>query len=101
MIVDTVLTAITGPLLFFVPGPNLVAYFFLFRAVGHYLSRGGARHGLDGVRWTQAPSDDLVELRRAIALEDPHRTEHVRHVATRLQLPHLPLFVARVALRGA
>lgn len=101
MIVDTVLAAITGPLLFFVPGPNLVAYFFVFRAVGHYLSRAGARHGLDEVSWSHAPNEALVDLRRAITLDDPHRSEHVHHVAARLQLPHLPLFVARVALRGA
>lgn len=101
MYVDAILTAITGPLLFFVPGPNLVAYFFLFRAVGHYLSQRGARHGLDQVQWRSAPSDPLVDLRRAIVLEDPHRSEHVHHVAARLHLPHLPLFVARVAVRGA
>lgn len=101
MIVDTVLTAITGPLLFFVPGPNLVAYFFAFRAVGHYLSQRGARHGLEGVRWAPVASDALVDLRHAITLEEPLRAERVQHVALSLHLPHLPLFVARVALRGA
>lgn len=101
MYVDAVLAAITGPLLFFVPGPNLVAYFFVFRAVGHYLSQRGARHGLEGVRWAWAPSEALVDLRGAITLDDPHRSEQVHHVATRLQLPHLPRFVSRVALRSA
>ncbi len=101
MYIDALLAAITGPLFFFVPGPNLVAYFFVFRAVGHYLSQRGARHGLGAVRWTLAPSDALVDLRAAIALDDPHRSERVRHVAAHLELPHLPLFVARVALRSA
>lgn len=101
MIIDTVLTMITGPLFFFVPGPNVVAYYFLFRAVGHYLSQKGARHGLDLVGWTHVANDPLVDLRRAIELEDPHRSEYVHHVAARLQLHHLPLFVSRVALKGA
>lgn len=101
MFVDALLAAITGPLLFFVPGPNLVAYFFVFRAVGHYLSQRGARHGLDQVRWSSSPSEALVELRRAIALEDPHRSEHVHRVAAHLRLQHLPVFVSRVALRSA
>lgn len=101
MFVDATLAAITGPLFFFVPGPNLVAYFFVFRAVGHYLSQRGGRHGLDQVRWSWAPSDALVDLRTALALEDPHRSEHIHRVAARLRLQHLPLFVARVALRSA
>ena len=32
---------------FLVPGPNVVAYYFGFRLVGHYLSRRGAKHALD------------------------------------------------------
>ena len=51
LVVDAVLAAITGPLFFFVPGPNLVAYYFVFRAVGHYFAWRGARRGLSGVRW--------------------------------------------------
>ena len=101
MYIDAILTGITGPLLFFVPGPNLVAYFFLFRAVGHYLSQRGARHGLDRVKWIAVPSDPLVDLRRAIGLEDPQRSERVQHVAARLRLPQLPVFVSRVVVRGA
>lgn len=101
LIIDTILTLITGPLFFFVPGPNLVAYYFAFRAIGHYLSRKGAQHGLACVQWTAVASEPLVDLRSAIALDDPERAERVNHVASRLRLEHLPLFVERVALRGA
>ena len=41
----------SGPLAI-VPGPNLVAYFFAFRMVGHWLSMRGATHGLRGISWT-------------------------------------------------
>ena len=30
-------------LLFLVPGPNVIAYYFAFRMVGHYFSLRGAR----------------------------------------------------------
>ncbi len=45
MIIDGLLVAITGPLFFFVPGPNVISWFFTFRAVGHFLSWRGARKG--------------------------------------------------------
>jgi hypothetical protein len=101
MVIDTVLTVITGPLFFFVPGPNVIAYFFLFRAVGHYLSHRGARKGLDAVAWQYVVSEPLRELRRAIVLDEPVRSERVGQVASQLQLEHLPGFVQRVALRSA
>ena len=40
IVIDGILFAASG-VLFFVPGPNLVAYYFGFRLVGHYLSRQG------------------------------------------------------------
>src|SRR5262245_997203 len=45
-----------------VPGPNLIAYYFLFRLVGHLQSWRGARDGLDRVRWTFEPNQSLSEL---------------------------------------
>ena len=99
--VDGMLTVITGPLLFFVPGPNLVAYYFAFRAVGHYLSRRGARHGLGAIAWTYQPSDALTELRHAVALDPEARAPRVQDLASRLQLPHLPSFFERMVLPGA
>lgn len=95
--VDGALAAITGPLFFFVPGPNLVAYFFLFRFVGHYLAWRGARQGLDGVRWHTRASGPLAEIRRALTLEGADRERRVRDVASRLRLEHLAAFVRRTA----
>jgi len=84
--------------LFFVPGPIFVAYYFAFRMVGHYLSVRGARHGLQGVSWTCEPSAPLSALRAAIALEPVARAEALREVAAGLRLEHLPRFVERTAV---
>jgi hypothetical protein len=93
--VDGLLAAITGPLFFFVPGPNLIAYFFVFRFVGHYLAWRGARHGLDGIAWTMRPSEALADLRAALRLDRAERERRVLDVASQLHLQHLATFVRR------
>lgn len=95
--VDGALAAVTGPLFFFVPGPNLVAYFFVFRFVGHYLAWRGARQGLDGVAWQTHASGPLAEIRRALGLDAAERERRVRDAASRLHLQHLAAFVRRTA----
>ena len=67
LVIDTLLMLVLGVGLFFVPGPNVIGYYFAFRVVGHYLSRKGAKQGLDVVTWTTAPCDPLIELRDALA----------------------------------
>jgi hypothetical protein len=99
--IDGLITVITGPLFFFVPGPNLVAYYFAFRAVGHFLSHRGARQGLDAIEWAQEPHDALSDLRHAVTLDQASRGTRVRDLAERLQLPHLPTFFERMVLPGA
>lgn len=84
-----------------VPGPNLIAYYFAFRVVGHYLSWRGARHGLRGVTWTSEASEPLRDLRHVGRLDPAEREAYVRDIATRLSLEHLPRFFERVAFRGA
>ncbi len=81
-----------------VPGPNLVLYYFIFRVGGHYLSRRGARHGLDHVAWRMQPSADLTALRRAFALEPQVRRRTVTEIASRLRLQHLAAFFERLAV---
>jgi hypothetical protein len=81
-----------------IPGPNLVAYYFAFRVVGHYLSRRGARDGLISVEWEVRRSADLSDLRRAISLGPADRERHVRAVAARLRLLHLAAFFDRTVL---
>jgi hypothetical protein len=101
LVIDGVLTLITGPLLFFVPGPNIVAYYFAFRAVGHFLSDRGARHGLSVVNWSTSPSQHLLDLVGLGVLDPPVREARIRAVATELKLPHLPVFLERLVLPGA
>ena len=96
--IDGLLTAITGPLLFFVPGPNVVGYYFAFRVVGHYFSYKGARRGLDTIEWRNEPSAPLTELRRVLALEPEAREPRVHAVAQSLRLEHLVSFFERSAV---
>jgi Mitochondrial K+-H+ exchange-related len=89
---------IASGLAFFVPGPNLIAYYFAFRLVGHYFSLRGARNGLSGISWRAQPSEALTELRRAINLAPDAREQRVHEVASRLRLEHLASFVERTAV---
>jgi hypothetical protein len=101
LIVDSVGFVASG-LLFLVPGPNLVAYYFAFRMVGHYLSMRGARQGMKTVVWSSEPSAPLAELRRVIELEGDERDRRVSAVAAALNLDNLVKFFERTAMpRGA
>ncbi len=83
-----------------IPGPNVVLYYFIFRAGGHYLSRRGARHGVDGVVWDARPSAALTELRAVAALDPDSRRPHVSAIAARLRLQHLAAFFDRIAVQA-
>jgi hypothetical protein len=97
LVIDS-LGFVASGVLFFVPGPNLVAYYFGFRMVGHYFSLRGARQGLDCVRWTTERSAPLSELRRAIDLDCDERDRRVHAVAATLKLEHLFKFFQRTAI---
>jgi hypothetical protein len=97
LVIDS-LGFVASGVLFFVPGPNLVAYYFGFRMVGHYFSLRGARQGLDAVRWTTQCSAPLSELRRAIDLDCDERERRVHEVAATLKLEHLFKFFQRTAI---
>jgi hypothetical protein len=100
LVVDTIGLIISG-LLMIVPGPNLLAYYFAFRVVGHWLSMRGATQGLAHVRWTGRPCPPLTELREVPHLEPTMREARIHDVAARLRLQHLSTFFERVALRHA
>jgi len=85
---------------FFVPGPNIVAYYFAFRLVGHYLSMQGARQGRSVVQWHTEGSAPLTELRRVIALGPADREQRVQDVALRLRLEHLASFFERAVVHS-
>jgi hypothetical protein len=88
---------IASGVLFFVPGPNIVAYFFGFRAFGHLQSWRGARNGATSIAWAFQASDDLAEL--ATLVHQPHgsRASRVDAIARRLHLEHLAAFFERAA----
>jgi hypothetical protein len=96
LVIDS-LGFIASGLLMLVPGPNLLAYYFAFRMVGHYFSLRGARQGLDRVSWRNAASPPLSELRRALTLGPDVRRHRVRAIADRLRLEHLASFFERTA----
>lgn len=83
-----------------IPGPNVLSLYFSFRAIGHFLSWLGARHGLRHVTWTYEASGPLAELRRLPGLMPADRAALAREVAARLDLRHLEQFLARMALAG-
>lgn len=85
----------------FVPGPNLPAYYFWFRVVGHTLSYFGARHGLTRVSWRYVPSQPLAELRGLARVTGDDRVTRARDLAQQLGLTHLEAFVERLLLGAA
>jgi len=96
LIVYLVLFILSG-VFFFVPGPNVVAYYLGFQAFGHLQSWRGARRALTGVDWMLQGNDDLAEL--AALVHQPHdsRAARVEDIARRLDLEHLPAFFEREA----
>lgn len=100
LVVDTLGLVLSGPLAL-VPGPNVLAYYFAFRVVGHWLSMRGAAQGLHRVAWSGRPCPPLTELRDVVLLESAARDARVHDIAARLRLPHLTAFVERVAVRHA
>jgi Mitochondrial K+-H+ exchange-related len=97
LVIDGLLFIVSG-LLALVPGPNILAYYFAFRVVGHYLSFRGAGQGLNGIEWTPEKSEALSDLRRAIDLAPDARERRVHEVAHRLRLEHLASFFQRSAI---
>lgn len=100
LIVDGGLLVLSG-LVALVPGPNLLAYYFAFRCVGHYLARRGAHQGLTRVRWQAVPNGSLAELRSALTLAPAERRAQLRVLAARLKLRRLVTFVERAAVSTA
>ena len=98
LIVDAVLLVISG-ILALVPGPNVLAYYFAFRVVGHWLSMRGASHGLRKAKWVGRACPILTRLRGATELPPGARAARTQEVASQLGLDRLPRFVERMRLR--
>lgn len=97
LIIDTLLFIVSG-VLALVPGPNLLAYYFAFRCVGHLQSWRGARQGMDVTTWHYAPDPALSELSELVDLPRTARASRVDAIAERLNLRHLADFFDRVAV---
>lgn len=101
LVIDALLVAVTGPLLFFIPGPNLVSWFFTFRAIGHFFSMRGASRALTVIAWTPIASAHLTDVAAALELEPDERAVRVGRAATALGLDRLVPFIDRVGDRSS
>jgi len=81
-----------------VPGPNLVAYYFMFRLLGHLQSWRGARQAMDRTRWSLDPDPTLAELASLVDVPRDARASRVAAIAARLNLARLSDFFDRVAV---
>ena len=89
---------IASGILFFVPGPNLVAYYIAFRLVGHLQSWRGARQAAERIAWTFEADPGLAELASLVDVPRETRAPRVAAIAARLNLPRLTAFFDRVAV---
>jgi hypothetical protein len=94
--IDSIGLIASGALMLF-PGPNVVAYYFAFRIVGHFFSVRGARQGLLKVTWSAVPSAPLSALRGMIGMPPDVRADRVHEVATTLRLEQFARFYQRTA----
>ncbi len=94
--VDVILFIGSGALAL-VPGPNLIAYYFLFRLVGHLQSWRGACDGLAKASWTLEANQSLAELAALVDVPRAARQSRVEAIAARLNLPQLSAFFDRTA----
>jgi hypothetical protein len=98
-VIDTALAIVSIPVAL-VPGPNVIGYYFVFRAVGHVFSWRGARHGLRDVVWQCRPTPHLTALRAVLAANGADRAQQVEAIAAALGLERLAKFVDRTAPRN-
>jgi hypothetical protein len=96
LLVDLVLFLASG-VFFFIPGPNIVAYYIAFRVFGHLNSWRGARQGAEHIAWTLEADVNLAELGSLVDVPCEARAPLVAAIAARLNLPRLTAFFERVA----
>lgn len=99
LVVDTIGMVVSWPLTV-IPGPNVLLFYFMFRAGGHWLSMRGAEQGRARVEWTGRPCEALTTLRAALAMDGRARQQAVEDVAAALHLRDLPTFFDRLTGGG-
>jgi hypothetical protein len=83
------------------PGPNMFAYYFIFRVVGQVLAIRGARHGLHHVAWDLQASVPLERLNGLDSLPPAESLERVRAIERELGLSKLARFFERIVAHPA
>jgi hypothetical protein len=97
LVIDGILF-VSSVVFFFVPGPNIVAYYFLFRLIGHLQSWRGARQAMELVAWSLTPDPGLAELASLVDVPRAERRPRVEAIAERLNLQRLASFFDRVTV---
>ena len=97
MVIDGLAVLVFGPLFFFVPGPNIISWYFAAKMAGHWLAFRGARRGVSGVEWSARASGALAAVREARAMPPGARRPRLRELSKELHLAHLATFVERTA----
>jgi len=92
--IDAVLLLVAAPLTV-IPGPNVPAWYFTFRVVGHYLSMRGAGRGRDLVAWNSTPSAELSAIRDALRLGRTERVDRLDQLSAALGLSRLSSCIER------
>jgi hypothetical protein len=98
LIIDLLITCVTGPLFFFIPGPNIVSWYFAFRTLGHWQSWRGARQAMTAIAWTFEENAGLAELVTLLNVPRSRRAGRVAEIAAGLNLSRLSAFFDRVAV---
>ncbi len=97
LVIDGLAVLVFGPLFFFIPGPNLISWYFAAKMAGHWLAFRGARRGVAGVEWGTRASAPLAAVRQALTMPPADRRTRLRELARELRLEHLATFVERTA----
>jgi hypothetical protein len=97
MLLDGLGVLVFGPLLFFVPGPNMISWYLTAKMAGHWLAFRGARRGISGVEWSARASGALAAVREARAMPPGERRPRLRALSKELHLERLATFVEDTA----
>jgi len=97
LIIDSLLLIASG-IFMLVPGPNVLAYYFAIRVVGHYLAWRGARQAMEATQWSARAEPALDELATLAGVSRDARASRVAAIAEALKLPRLAAFFDRTAV---
>ena len=97
LMIDAGLLIASAPFML-APGPNILAYYFAFRVLGHYFSWRGARQAIDATAWRLTPEPALAELGGLAHVARTARAARVAAIAAELNLPRLAAFFDRTAV---